>query len=218
MKKLLLPFAFCALAGPALAHPHIFIDTGFRMEFDEKGQLTAVHVTWVYDDFYSLVMIEDLELDVDGDSAVSKAEEAALVGFDMNWMEGFDGDLQVFHGGQRIALSGPVEPTATIENGQIVTTHRRKVLSPSETGGAGNWEFRPFDPTFYTLYEIHQPAKVAGPPGCEAKVVAPDIEAGLITVRAELYALDEAEFPDAETTERLSTALASRVIVACPVS
>ncbi len=63
-----------ALASPLGAHPHIYIDTDFDLVFDTDGKLTAVRIDWAYDDFYSLLMIEENGLDADGDGTVTPEE------------------------------------------------------------------------------------------------------------------------------------------------
>ncbi len=53
------------MPAPALSHPHIFIDAGLDVIFDDDGRLTHVKVTWVYDAFYSLLTMEERALDQD---------------------------------------------------------------------------------------------------------------------------------------------------------
>jgi ABC-type uncharacterized transport system substrate-binding protein len=52
-----LAVGLCAQA--ANAHPHIFIDSGVEVIFDSQGQMTALRISWAYDDFHSLLAIED---------------------------------------------------------------------------------------------------------------------------------------------------------------
>lgn len=59
-----------ALAG-AEAHPHVFIDTGLTFRFDGEGRLGAVSVVWAFDDFSSMLMVEDMEMDQDGDGVLT---------------------------------------------------------------------------------------------------------------------------------------------------
>ena len=62
MKWLWLPVFLRMAAGiaagsacltPALAHPHVFIETSARLVFDTAGRLVAVENAWVFDEFYS---------------------------------------------------------------------------------------------------------------------------------------------------------------------
>ena len=99
----------CCLPIPAMAHPHVFIDTGLEFIVDEAGQLTHVRVTWAYDEFYSLLVLEDMRLDQDADGILSDGEKQVLSGFDAEWVEGYNGDLAIFSDGSPVKLSGPLE-------------------------------------------------------------------------------------------------------------
>lgn len=65
MKPILALILSSLAAAPLAAHPHIFIDTGFELILDEAGHMTHVRVSWQYDDFYSLLITEDMALDTD---------------------------------------------------------------------------------------------------------------------------------------------------------
>ena len=75
------------------AHPHVFVETGLRLVASESGAIQGVEVTWRYDELYSLLVLEDMELDADFDGRLTAAELQVLDGFDLNWVEGFEGDL-----------------------------------------------------------------------------------------------------------------------------
>lgn len=81
------------LAAPLGAHPHIFVNTGLSFVVDDQNRLTHVQVTWAYDELYSLLLTEDLGVDSDYDGVLTAADTALLTGFDMQWIEGFNGDL-----------------------------------------------------------------------------------------------------------------------------
>ena len=121
-------------ASMAEAHPHIFIDTGIETIFDAQGRVTALRISWTYDDFYSLISIEDRGLDPDGDSVLTPEEEAKLAGFDMDWDDDYDGDLYVLVKGEAIAMGRPEEPTAFYKDGIITSTHLRHLAAPVAPG------------------------------------------------------------------------------------
>ena len=63
---------WCVFAAfPALAHPHVFIDTSLEVIFDDQARATGVRISWTYDEYFSLVVAEDhkIDLDYDGNSA-----------------------------------------------------------------------------------------------------------------------------------------------------
>ena len=74
-----------SFAAPAMAHPHVSIDTGLEVIFDDQGLATGLHITWSYDEYISLLIAEDHGIDPDGDGNAMAEEDKALLGFDMNW-------------------------------------------------------------------------------------------------------------------------------------
>lgn len=205
------------MAEAAVAHPHIFIDTGLHMVFDDEGRIAAVRVVWAYDEFTSLLVLEDRGMDQDYDGALTEEELAALDGFDMGWDEGWPGDLYLKVGGQEIALSRPVEHTASFENGRIVTTHLRALETRVEVGGPPV-VFAAYDPSYYVAYTLALPTRFEGREGCEASIAKPNLSAAnqrLLDAMAELTAdqsLEEYDFPPVgeEFAEKLTVTCAPR--------
>ncbi len=198
------------------AHPHVFIDTGLEMIFDPQGQLTHVRVTWQYDEFYSLLITEDMGLDSDFDGVLTDVENTKLTGFDMRWVEGYNGDLEVKSGTQILSLSGPAEISAEFSEGRITTTHLRSVLSPVPSSEL--IVIKPYDPTYYTAYDVTRPLIITGSDSCRARVKMPDINAGLKALRDQLNTLAADADPEDEDLPNIGAQLASDVIVTCSVS
>lgn len=200
-RALALVALLCAPA-PAAAHPHIFIDTGLELMFDDSGRAVAVRVAWVYDDFYSLMMLSDRGLDPDGDGRLTNDEKAALNGFDMQWDADYQGDLYVLDGnGTPLPLSRPRDWTATVERGRIVSTHVRTFGTPVAVG-PDPLVLQVYDPGYYTAYTIlGTPAlSGAGARGCAVAVYEPDLTEAETQLQAMLqeYTADqdiEMEFP-----------------------
>lgn len=220
MKRLISAlFAFCLagpFAGPVSAHPHIFIDTGFEFRFDAQGRLSQVKVIWAYDEFYSLLITEDLALDADFDGVLTKGEQARLTGFDMNWDEGFNGDLVILQGDAPVSLSGPTQATAALQHGRIVTTHVRNVSKDQQRDTA--FQVKPYDKTYYSAYDVTLPIRFAGAEGCGFSLDEPELDAALMSMRAELQALDaDVTFADTDLPD-VGGALASTVVVTCDMS
>lgn len=216
MKTIASALSLILLGTSAGAHPHIFIDTGVDLVFDDGGQLTEVKVTWVYDEFYSLLITEDYGLDQDFNGVLTAEELATLQGFDMNWVEGFNGDLVIRQGQERLSLSGPQEPTASFADGRITTTHVRKV-TPYRFDGT-DLAIKPYDPTYYTAYDVSGPITLEGSDDCSWRVEEPDLEATLAKLRDILDALDDDTKADDPNLPDVGGLLASTVVVTCDIS
>jgi polyphosphate kinase len=164
-------------AAPAAGHPHIFIDTGLEIIFDDRGRAAAVRVAWVYDDFYSMLMLGDRGLDPDGDGRLTAEEEAVLSGFDMAWDADYEGDLYALDGaGRPVALGRPRDWSARMLDGRIVSTHLRLFEPPLERA-ALPLVLQVYDPGYYTAYTILGTPRLTGGEGCEVKVYEPDLTA-----------------------------------------
>ncbi len=204
----------CCLPVPALAHPHVYIDTGLEFIVDDAGQLTHVRVTWAYDELYSLFTLEDMRLDQDSDGILTKNEEQFLSGFDAQWIAGYNGDLVVFADGAPVALSGPLEPTATTEDGRIVSSHLRAVEGGAVSAAA--LTAKAFDESFYTAYDVTRPVIVTGPVSCQIDRVDPDIDGQLAQMQAFLLTLDADYDLEENDIPMVGESFASEIFVSCP--
>lgn len=188
------------VAPPVLAHPHIWIDAGVEVIFDAKGRATALRLTWVYDDFYSLLLVEERGLDADHDGNATPEETAALQGFDMNWQPGFSGDTYLLSDDAPVALGAPEGWTAAYRGGRLTSTHLRRIEPPVALDKP--LKVQVYDPGFYSAYTIASDPVFtpALPAGCTAQVFEPDRDAAderLLAALAE-YGADEdveADFP-----------------------
>ena len=216
MKRMLALILGLSAASPAGAHPHIFVDTGFDLRFDAEGRLIEVRTTWAYDEFYSLLIMEDRGLDQDFDGVLTPEEQADLTGFDMQWTEGFNGDLEITQDGNLLTLTGPKEATAVYREGRIITTHLRR-LDPEQQNGA-RIDIKPYDATYYTAYTVSYPIRLLGTDSCDFDVTVPDIDAGLRALSAELSALDMDTSPEEAGLPDIGGLLATTVSISCDIS
>ena len=178
--------AALALApAPAFAHPHIWVDAGLEIFFDDDGKLAALRITWVYDEFFSMLMLSDLELDSAFDDELTPEDHDALQGFDMNWVEGYHGDVHLRAGGAPVALTGPLEWTSDYVDGQLISTHLR-ALEERISADSADVAIAVYDPTYYTEYRIVGQPRVRGRDDCTAVLVAADWEAAESELQAKL--------------------------------
>jgi ABC-type uncharacterized transport system substrate-binding protein len=195
MKRSLAVLTLSTLPFAASAHPHIFIDAGISFIFNDAGALSAVKVEWAYDDLYTLVMLDDYGLDVDGDGKITVKEQEKLVGFDMQWLDGFEGDLYVTFAGKKIALGQPIKPTAVLSDGRLVTSHIRKFKKPVNMAG-GSIALKVFDPTYYSAYTLDLGAEVINRDSCMMEQISADLGKAYDVVENLLYGSGtEDDFP-----------------------
>lgn len=184
----------CAPLGPAGAHPHIFIDTAFALVFDADGVLSAVRIDWAYDEFYSLLMLEENELDADGDGVPEQDRLDAYAGQDVDWAAGFPGDFSVEKDGETVTLERPVQHAVRYSEGRIVTSHVRPLAEPFAVDGT-TVVVRSYDPTFFVAYDVPTEPTVSGRDGCTLERDAADLDEAYRIAGDKLAEVDVNEDP-----------------------
>ncbi|MCA0995784.1 DUF1007 family protein [Alloyangia pacifica] len=210
LRRLVALSAAALLCAPAAkAHPHVFADVGLVLDLDAERNVVSVEVTWRYDDFFSLLILEDMGLDADGDGALTPAELTALERFDLdNWYEGFEGDLYMYSGEQKLTLGAPEFVSVSVDEGRITSVHRRSV-SPAPADGL---VIEPYDPTYYIAFEASLPITLPAP--CTAAVAKPDLDEAARKMQQELAQIPEDQFLEIEPGRDF----ADRIEVTCAAS
>jgi len=171
VRRIALALCLCLPVSGLGAHPHVFVDVALTFTGDGAGNLSRVKVTWSYDDFFSLLILSDMGLDGDGEGVLTEEELTRLKGFDLvEWPEGFEGDLYIHRGEEKIALDHPVPTAVTLENGRIVATHER-TFGPVPGDGL---KVEAYDPTYYVDYRLT--GSVTLPKGCSSDIREPDLD------------------------------------------
>jgi len=186
-----LVFAVAVLkwAVPTHAHPHIFVETGVELVHDTTGNVTALRLTWVYDELFSLLLLEDMGLDDDFDGILTEAETEALQGFDMDWPDWYEGDVYVTAGGRPVDLSPPIPGDAMLlDSGMLKGSHTRPLATPL-SGTTEDIVVKVYDPTFYTAYTIRVDWVSSQYEGCTTAVYTPDLDAAYARLEAALQEL-----------------------------
>ncbi|MEX0305295.1 MAG: DUF1007 family protein [Leisingera sp.] len=208
--KRFVPLLAAALLAPhgAGSHPHIFVDTAVKAVVSDAGVLEAVEITWAYDEFYSLLIFEDRALDGDYDGALTPEELAKLQGFDMAWVEGFEGDTYLTLGGEALALGAPEHLSTEVADGRITTRHRRALVQPQAADGV---VIKAYDPTYYTAYTVNRGLEVTG--GCQGSIAPPNLDQAYTMVEELLYAMpaEQAE----ESYPKVGEAFADTLRLSC---
>lgn len=194
--KFLRPLTIIAALGVPLAapaHPHVFVDTQLHFQINDKAEVTGVEMVWSYDDFFSLLIFEDMGLDKDGDGALTQAELEQLMGFDLiEWPAGFEGDLYLASAGRKIAMERPRPTGIASKSGRITSTQYR----PIPNVPVKDLVIRQYDPTFYVAYNLD--GRVSAPDGCEVQVNAADLDAAAQAKQNALDTIPEDQFEEME--------------------
>lgn len=193
-------------AMPATAHPHIFIDTALHLIADDAGQATGIEVSWTYDEMYSMLLLDDMGLDPDFDGVLTEAELTQLDGYDLQWMEGFEGDLYASEEGRKVTLGPPESRGVSFENGKYTSRHYRAIHGAVPEAGL---VLKAYDPSFYTAYQLTGGVTVDG--DCRALITPPKIDEAYQELAAQMAEIP----PDATDYPQVGEKFAETVVIRC---
>jgi ABC-type uncharacterized transport system substrate-binding protein len=172
LRRTVVPALALALAPAAgSAHPHVFVDSRIEVVL-EADRVLAVRLTWTYDEFFTLMLTEDLGLDGDGDGRLDAAETAILAANVLDWPPDFGGDLVVRQDGEAVPLAPRIDHRVAIEEGRMVEVHTRPLATPVPADLPVLIEN--FDPYYFVDYAILPDVTLSGGAGCVAEVVEAD--------------------------------------------
>lgn len=185
-----------AATVPAHGHPHIWIDVENEILVAEDGRMSAVDVSWTFDEFYSAYAVRGMDVDRDGvfDSeelqplADINMTELAHVGFFME-ITTVDGTPQPFEAGTA---------TADMQGNSLrlqFTLHLNTPVSPPLT-------IATFDPSYYVSLPF--------PDGNDAPVTVSGAGAGRCTVQLSRRSGEDLYFEDADLPSEAILALRAR--------
>jgi ABC-type uncharacterized transport system substrate-binding protein len=199
--------------APALAHPHVFVDS--RIELLMDGPLvTAVRLTWTYDEFFSLLLTEELGLDPDADAQLTEEERVLLAASIADWPADYEGDLVLTRDGAALPLGARRDHSVAWQEARVVETHTRPLEAPVDVSQAA-LTVENFDPYFYVAYTILPEVALTGATGCAATVIPADPVAAQAEVDATYGALDIAGAGPEVELPPVGHAFSDRVEVRC---
>ncbi len=201
------------LAGPVVAHPHIFITAELEVVFNDAGQMTGVRLNWTYDEFFSFMLTEDLGLDTDGDLSMTDDELAVLADNVLDWPADFGGDLYLTQRDAPVALGPRQDATVEYRDGMVIERHFRPLETPLDT----SWPVavQVYDPFYYVAYEISPEISLSGSEGCEVELRKADLEAAYSMVEELLYGRPASDVGPDEAFPEVGEAFADTVFVSC---
>jgi ABC-type uncharacterized transport system substrate-binding protein len=145
-----------AVAPPAMAHPHVWIEMTSAVGFDTKGQITALGIAWTFDEFYSMAAVDGLDKNKDGKYDANEMKE--LSGQFLTNLEKYGYFTAVEVGGKAAKTAKADNATAAFKDGRLTFSFRLPLAAPVNPK-AVKFAYSSFDPTYYI--DI-QPAKVGG--------------------------------------------------------
>jgi ABC-type uncharacterized transport system substrate-binding protein len=146
-----------ASAGPATAHPHVFIDYAVTVLFDD-ADVKGIRMSWTFDEMYSSMLFHDY----------TSRPKGALTQADIKSLEiGAFRDTADFHYFVDITLNGKAIPVADVADFDARFEKRRMTyfftvpLHTAAPTALNTLEIQAFDHEFYIDFELAKTTAVA---------------------------------------------------------
>jgi ABC-type uncharacterized transport system substrate-binding protein len=166
--------AILALATPALAHPHVFIEIKSSLVFGTDGAITGLSQSWLFDDAYAQTALEGLDTNKDG--TYSPEEIAPLTSENMASLKEYNYFTLFRLNNVRQELGEVDDATAkqVWENGKL-SLHFFVPLKTPIDPRKGETIAKIYDPDYFIAfdYEKSEPFTVNGTPpqNCNAVLI-----------------------------------------------
>jgi len=158
----LLTLLLLLLPLPAAAHPHVWIEAtlGYVVE---DGKITGLDVTWLFDDLYSALVLEDF--DTDGDGSLSQQELDALVGISAANLMSYSFFTHLKVQGEKFYVGGVKQFYAEVSEGDLIL-YRFRVPLPAPSAPE-DLSVGLFDDSYYVDIVLVDD-DIQAPAGCRA--------------------------------------------------
>ncbi|MEW8419866.1 MAG: DUF1007 family protein [Candidatus Thiodiazotropha endolucinida] len=181
----------CGMAGLMLgmllgssslqAHPHHWIDVFAEWQFDTKGLISGVKLRWLFDDYYSVLLVDD---------AVTTGEELqAILNKILSNTAKHHYFLQIEHEGGEASLGTHEQATIGVQNHRIEIEFLLPITVPLAPRHS-DIVYQIAEPTYYfeMLHAEESPVIVLkdAPPSCRYRLEPPKPDAALVAYAASL--------------------------------
>ena len=203
----LLVFGAVTLAGPALAHPHVWVTARAELVYGTDGKVAAIRHKWTFDPGYSAYVTQGLGKD--GKPTPEDLQELAKTNAESLTDSAYFTELKA--NGAKQAFEPPRDYGMVFADGQATLTYLLPLTTPAAPKVL---TLEVYDPSFFVSFEIapgDEAVTLANPPkGCAVKITRPKAP------EASQQQLSEAFFQAMTAASAYATQFANRVLVACP--
>ena len=176
-----------AAATPAQAHPHAWIKMQSDIVFNDQGLISAVNVSWTFDDAYAKVALDGL--DKNGDGVYDPSELEPLTRENLDSLKDYNYFTYVRYDGKPQAIGTPVDAGQIYSENKLQLHFQVPLVTPLDPT-RGEFVLKTYDPEFYIAfdYDKDEPVSVIGnmPKTCQLVVKPVPTDAQLDQTRAML--------------------------------
>lgn len=207
-RLLVAALAFIGLIGPALAHPHVWVEVRSQLDYAPDGTLTGVKHAWKFDEAFSSYALQGLETTADGKPSDKTLKELAQVNIDS--LKEFDYFTYAKRGKEEEKFLPPTNYSLTYDGTQLTLHFTLPFEKPQMKKGAMTLDV--YDPTYFVAFQLadDDPVKLAGQAaGCALTLHRPDPAA------TNSSNLTESFFNALTSASQFGSQFANRVTVTC---
>ncbi|HUL05156.1 MAG TPA: DUF1007 family protein [Candidatus Acidoferrum sp.] len=154
---LLLAASLCtAVARPATAHPHVFIDDTVTFVFAD-GKITGLRLFWTFDEVFSQTLLEDFDANRDG--SFSATEIAKVKKTSLPSLKQFGYFVHLWVDGKPFTAFDATDLMVTNKSGAVSYDMQITLAKPLDPRHA-KIEAAIFDDTYYVEVALHASAPV----------------------------------------------------------
>jgi ABC-type uncharacterized transport system substrate-binding protein len=198
----------------AQAHPHVWIEMQSDVVFTDDGLIKGVDLEWTFDDAYTQMALEGL--DVDGDGLYSQDELAPLTKENIESLKDYEYFTVMRANGEQQKI-GPVTDYGQIWSNNKLTLHLQVPLERPIDPKKEEFVLKVYDPEFFIdlEYPADDAVNVNGkiPESCKLVVKPVPTDAELDQTRTMLSSKGTDWKP--ETAEDFGAMFAQAVSIAC---
>lgn len=200
----------------ARAHPHVWVSIRSDIVFTDAGLIKGVNLEWTFDDNYTQIALEGL--DVNGDGVYSQAELFPLTKENIDSLKDYDFFTVMRVGGEKQEI-GEVTEFGQIWSNEKLSMHFHVPLKAPVDPRKGEFVVKVYDPDFFIAmdYIKDEPVSVIGamPAACRLDVRPVPTDAELEQTRLMLSTKGQDWKPEAN--EDFGAMFAQPAAISCGV-
>jgi ABC-type uncharacterized transport system substrate-binding protein len=204
----------CLAGSEVQAHPHVWIEMQSDVVFTDDGLIKGVDLEWTFDDGYTQMALDGL--DVDGDGLYSQDELAPLTKENIDSLKDYEYFTVMRANGEQQKI-GKVTDFGQIWSNNKLTLHFQVPLEKPVDPRKNEFMVKVYDPEFFIAidYVTENPVDVVGkmPESCKLVVKPVPTDAELDQTRTMLATKGKDWKP--EVSEDFGAMFAQAVTIAC---
>ncbi|MET0257913.1 MAG: DUF1007 family protein [Methylobacterium sp.] len=203
-----------ALAGPALAHPHVWVTSKAEIAY-EGGRLAGVRHSWTFDAAYTAFVTQGLDTNKDG--RLSPEELQGLASENTANLAEFAYFTKLKVAGREQAFAEPREPHMAMEGDKLTLSFVLPLKIPTAQG-RGVAALEVYDPTYFVSFGLAEGADAVSlkgaATGCAVTLTRPKTSEPKTAEAGQ--PMTEAFFEALTAASSYGVQYANRALVACP--